>query len=242
MQIDSENEIHLYEIQLGRGDSQDTWSPASLEDSKTPRRQVRFHSQWADPTYNELIEREIVDPCDDPLWSGQGFSSESEYRFWGPHGCALACLESILDYWQIEHPNRAGMIAEALNHQVFDAGGQALLGINSDAFSLWIRRRFKLDVAKPSTNLFETLLPPIFEDGFSIAIVAAAIRSPFSPRPTNSPSLGPMTAVLITDFDDPNVIFHSPSGFPPFYENVKMSAVQITKFYTGFGLSILKPK
>jgi hypothetical protein len=57
------------------------------------------------PYVAQFNTREITDPVlhgqvaaeDDPLWAASGFETPSEYAYWGPRLCGLACLKMCLE-------------------------------------------------------------------------------------------------------------------------------------------------
>ena len=197
-----------------------------------------YHSQWSDPAWVEAIAVGNVDPCADPTWLKHGFPSEPDYRYWTKRVCGLACLESILDHWCIPRPNRFVLLQEAIRNAVYvpkDDG--SVLGLVYRPFATWIGDHFGLSVLPIVCAPLPEFLASIPAGGFGMASVSLEIRHPLHPRVSSSNG-GHL--VLVLGQENGNVVFHNPSGIPPYQAFATLTIDQFSGFFAGRGMVIEK--
>lgn len=197
-----------------------------------------YRSQWSDPSWVEAIAVGNADPCADPTWVKHGFPSEHDYRYWTKRVCGLACLESILDHWGISRPNRFVLLQEAIRNEVYvpkDDG--SVLGLVYRPFATWTGDYFGLAVEPIVRASLPDFLASIPSGGFGMASVSQEIRNPMRPRISSSNG-GHL--VLVLGQEDGSVVFHNPSGVPPYQAFATLAIDRFSDFFAGQGMAIEK--
>ncbi|VVE54561.1 hypothetical protein PPN31114_04938 [Pandoraea pneumonica] len=198
---------------------------------------VPYRSQWASPELNERIVNGSIDPCDDPMWTLSGFSSATEYRFWARRICGIACLESILDFLSIPHGTRYEMVREALSFGAYIRhDDNSVTGLIYRPFCDWVRARYQLDVDvyehTPLSNVAKAISPSCM----AFASVSSEIRNPTTPNARKGGHL-----ILIHGTDPENILFHNPSGVPPYQANVSLRIKEAERFFARRGMFVSIP-
>lgn len=197
-------------------------------------RDIPYFSQWADPAWTDPIVNASADPCDDPSWTTRGFPDAERYRFWAQRLCGIACLESVLAYWQIARPSRYDLLEACLTAGVYvlrDDG--SVHGLIYQPFAEWARHRFGIAidvVTNASCSAFARAIPA---DGFGIASVGLEIRTPHAPNPSRGGHL-----VLLHQVEDDRILFHNPSGVAPHQANACLGMGQFDRFFAGRGMIV----
>lgn len=195
---------------------------------------VPYCSQWSDPGWTKAIINDLADPCSDPTWVQRGFRTKDEYRYWSRRTCGLACLESMLQYWGIPACDRSSLLQKAINrgaYRVSESG--AVQGLIYRPFADWLSAEYGLQVQIHPKSPLDRLLEQIPVDGFGMASVAPEIRNPSAPNPTRGGHL-----VLILHSDADHVVFHNPSGVPPYQAHATLPRVVFERFYADRGMVI----
>jgi hypothetical protein len=203
-----------------------------MTESALRRAGVPYYTQWGSPDWvREIVERQR-DPCDDPHWQRSGFADPERYRFWAQRLCGLTCLESVLDYWRIEHAPRAALLDDALRHGVYrmrDDGG--VDGLIYRPFAEWVGAAFGLRVEVLPRAPLETIAAGLDADTFAIVSVSPEIRYPERPNRRQGGHL-----ILLHGRDRDGAWFHNPSGIAPYQADAYLPFATIARFYAGRGM------
>ncbi|HVL77464.1 MAG TPA: hypothetical protein VM406_15740 [Noviherbaspirillum sp.] len=199
---------------------------------------VPYSSQWSDPTWTRAIVEEQADPCEDPSWTVRGFSNRDEYRFWARRTCGLACLESMLGYWRLPAPDRANLLRSALARKVYEVSEDGTVrGLIYRPFADWLQEDHGLRVEVLGEVTLGQLLAKIPGEGFGMASVSPRIRYPT--EPCASPG-GHLVLIISSNADE--VIFHNPSGIPPYQSHARVRRSDFERFFANRGMVISRPR
>lgn len=161
-----------------------------------------------------------------------GFPDCETYRFWSRRLCGIACLESALDYWGIDRPNRFCLLQEALRanaYRVKDDG--TVEGLVYRPFLKWIESRFGILGEVFEHMSIESAARLLCPGGFLVASVSPEIRRPDACQPRKGGHL-----VLVFGALNGNITFHNPSGVPPFQQSVHLTYENFSRFFSGRGM------
>lgn len=193
---------------------------------------VPYRSQMGDPSWTEAIVERCADPCEDPSWVDYGFASPVDYRFWARRMCGLACLESILGHWGIAHPNRYGLLIDAIGYQVYQVRNDgSVYGLVYEPFQHWVATRFGISCEIVTHSDCAGFTRQLDIDALGMASVSPEIRHPNRKNIRKGGHL-----VLVTGQTESDVFFHNPSGFGANQANVCMQKERFETFFAGRGL------
>jgi hypothetical protein len=195
---------------------------------------VPYRSQWASLSCNAAVVVNGADPCATEPWRSTGFADPDEYRFWSRRLCGLACLESVLAYWEIPHPNRAALLADALDWGAYvrqpDGGVEGLIYA---PFLRWTSARFGLAGELHRHTSLEALARTVSADSMAIASVSSEIRYPDRPNIRRGGHL-----VLIHGTSHEQVWFHNPSGLDTTAVDAELPVPVMDRFFAGRGITL----
>lgn len=195
---------------------------------------VPYFSQWSDPTFAQRIVEHREDPCLDPTWRDSGFDDPHHYRFWARRICGLACLRSMLAYWQRPVPNHRQLLEQAIHHRAYvvDHDG-AVGGLFYGPFAHWLREAFGLNVRIYPRNTLSDLTRELGPDSMAMASVSAEIRYPLRPNVHQGGHL-----VLLHGCDGRGIWFHNPSGSAGAQADVRVPRAHFKRFFANRGMVI----
>jgi hypothetical protein len=175
-----------------------------------------------------------ADPCTTGPWWETGFADPDAYRFWSGKLCGLACLESALDFWEIERPDRAALLDEALEWGAYVRRGDGGVdGLIYAPFLRWIGTRFGIG-GQVHGRIGLAELVGIGPGSFAIASVSPEIRWPERPNERRGGHL-----VLVTGSDSERVWFHNPSGFEEKTAiDAELRIEVMDRFFAGRGMTL----
>jgi Peptidase_C39 like family len=198
--------------------------------------EVPYYSQWGSPEWVRPIVEQQADPCDDPDWQRSGFTEPERYRFWSSRLCGLTCLESALDYWQIDHAPRAALLDEALRHGMYrlrDDGG--VDGLIYRPFADWVGAAFGVQVDVLPQISLQALAARIDAQTLAIVSVSPEIRYPEQPNLRRGGHL-----ILLHGRDRDGAWFHNPSGVAPRQADVYLPFTTMERFYADRGMTLTR--
>jgi hypothetical protein len=199
---------------------------------------VPYRSQWAGLECNEAIVVGGADPCETGSWRTTGFTDPDDYRFWSRRVCGLACLESALDHWEIPHPDRATMLADAITYGVYvrrpDGGVDGLIYA---PFLSWILERFGVAGDLYHQTSLSGLVQTVSTSSMAIASVSSEIRWPDRANTRRGGHL-----VLLHGADGDRVWFHNPSGITGTAQDATLSLPVMERFFAGRGMTLWRPQ
>lgn len=199
---------------------------------------VPYYSQWGSPEWVAAIVENGADPCDDPGWRRSGFAQADDYRFWAKRLCGLTCLESALDYWEIEHAPRAGLLQAALRHGVYrvrEDGG--VDGLIYRPFAEWVEADFGVGVEVMTDESLEATAARLNAETLAIVSVSPEIRYPDRPNARTGGHL-----ILLHGRGEGGVWFHNPSGVAPYQADAWLPYATVARFHARRGMALTKPK
>ncbi|BET09977.1 C39 family peptidase [Pandoraea sputorum] len=195
---------------------------------------VPYRSQWANPELNEKIIKFNMDPCEDPDWINSGFATPDDYRFWSNRSCGIACLESILDFMKIPHPNRRELIEAATSWGAYiKISDNSVKGLIYEPFCNWIRDAYKINSFIYENEKFDYVGKFIKKSFMVISSVSTEIRSPNNPNNRKGGHL-----ILVHGIEGKTLYLHNPSGIPPFQQDAAINMETAERFHAGRGIIV----
>jgi hypothetical protein len=213
-----------------------TETEASTSAAPVERRQVPYFSQWMSPAAVRAIVEDGADPCDDPAWPAAGFDSAADYRFWAVRTCGLACLESILAFWEIPTPSRAELVERALKWGAYRHDGPGRVeGLIYRPFADWVACDFGLQ-ADVHPHLDLDAVAALDPGWFAILSVSSKIRGL---RDLDGPPGGHL--VLAHSWGPDGIVCHNPSGVPPQQANTHLDWATFGRYFARRGIVVRPP-
>jgi hypothetical protein len=197
---------------------------------------VPYFAQWGSAEGVRAIVEDGADPCADPAWADAGFDNEDEYRFWARRICGLACLESVLTHWSIPAPPRADMVRSALKWGAYRLTENRLEGLTYTPFADWVQADFGIQVEIHPRLPAESVGALLDSDSFVIASVSSEIRYPAR---SNTRKGGHLVLIHGTSHD--GLVFHNPSGVPPYQADAHVSLTTFARFYADRAMQLRRP-
>ncbi len=195
---------------------------------------VPYFSQWADPRFVHRIVEHREDPCLDQTWRTSGFDDPQRYRFWARRLCGLACLRSMLGYWQHHVPNASQLLDQAMHHHAYVVAADGSVGgLYYSRFAHWLLEAFGLVVRIYPRNDVSELINGIGPGSMAMASVSPEIRYPSRPNVHQGGHL-----VLLHGRDTHGIWFHNPSGITGTQADVYMPCAQFKRFFANRGMVI----
>jgi hypothetical protein len=198
---------------------------------------VPYHSQWASAVHGRRIVEKQADPCDDANWRGSGFGDPEEYRFWARRICGLACLKSLLEFWNIGTRSHASLLASAIasGGYVRHADGR-VDGLLYAPFAHWVEAEFGIRVQILGRHSLDELVSSVSDRAMAIASVSSEIRYPNRSGTRRGGHL-----VLVTGTDDASVWIHNPSGATGTQQDVRIDRGAFQGFFANRGMVVHRP-
>jgi hypothetical protein len=198
---------------------------------------VPYHSQWSSPLYGRQIVEEQADPCDDPYWRSSGFDDPNEYRFWARRICGLACLKSLLEFWNIGTHSHASLLSSAIaSGSYVRHADDRVDGLLYAPFANWVGAEFGIRVQILGRHSLDELVSSVSDGAMAIASVSSEIRYPTASGTRQGGHL-----VLVTGTDDASVWIHNPSGATGTQENVAIARSAFQGFFANRGMVVHRP-
>jgi len=196
-----------------------------------------YHSQWAGAVHGRRIVEAQADPCDDPDWRRSGFDDPEEYRFWACRICGLACLKSLLEFWNIGTRSHASLLASAIaaGAYVRHADGR-VDGLLYAPFAHWVEADFGIGVRVLGRHSLDELVSGVSDNAMAIASVSPEIRYPDERSTRQGGHL-----VLVTGMDDASVWIHNPSGATGTQQDVRIERAAFQGFFANRGMVVHRP-
>jgi hypothetical protein len=194
---------------------------------------VPYRSQWTGIGCNAAVVGG-ADPCTTGPWRTTGFADPDEYRFWSRRLCGLACLESLLAYWEIPHSDRAALLAEACEWGVYARHPDGRVdGLTYAPFLRWISARFGVTGEVHGRIGLAELARTVSADSLAVASVSAEIRWPDRPNDRRGGHL-----VLLSGAAGERVWFHNPSGLDGTAVDAELPLDVMERFFGGRGMTL----
>lgn len=171
------------------------------------KRPPEYFSQWGSLEASRFRILDEGDPSKLADWQGQGFRSESEYRFWSDSSCGVACVQSLLQSAGFEVPSKATIIEELVAAGAYKINAGTIAGLIYEPCVVWLRERWNICGTTFPQLTVAQLYDHVAAGGIGIASVSKEIRRPLS-RPTERGG----HLVFIFGAQDNCFTFHDPSG------------------------------
>lgn len=166
-----------------------------------------YFSQWGSLEANRSWILDRSDPSPFVDWSGQGFTSASDYLLWSDNSCGVACVQSLLQSAGRDVPPKAQIIDALVAVGAYKVQQYSIVGLIYDPCVEWLRSRWDIAGATYPRLTVNDLYDHVAGGSLAIASVSKEILWPDS-RPARRGG----HLVLIFGAKSGYFIFHNPSG------------------------------
>ena len=208
--------------------------------SRTPaqkRHNVPYLSQFANPSWAEMVLKDDQPISKDLLWEASGARSMAEYERWVLTTCGIACTAMALKFYNKGTFQTIPLARDAAKVGVYKKEGDGISAMQYHPYTRWIKK-FNLRATIYTRLSYKSICYLVSKNKLILASVNPNIRDyDTAPKTQIGGHL-----VLITGYNkkDQTITFHNPSGFEnnQTQTNHTMPLKVFTIYYAGRGIAV----
>jgi hypothetical protein len=208
--------------------------------TRTPERMrlsVPYVSQFANPSWAEMVLKDNQPIDRDLMWEESGARSVKEYERWVLSICGMACTAMALQFYKKSVFKTILLARDAAKVGVYKKDGDGISSMQYVPYKKWIRK-FNLKATIYSRISFKSLCYLLSRQRLVIVSVNPNI-SGFTSAPATQVG-GHL--ILITGYNkkEETVTFHNPSGFEnnQTQSNHTVSLKEFVLYFSGQGIAL----
>jgi hypothetical protein len=208
--------------------------------TRTPDRvrlPVAYVSQFANPSWAEMVLKDNQPIERDLMWKDSGARSVKEYERWVLSICGMACTLMTLQFYKKGDFKIIPLARDAGSFGVYKKDGEGISGMQYAPYTKWLKK-FNLKGVIYTKLSFKSLCFLLAKRRLFIASVNPNLSGYVSAPATQVGG----HLVLITGYNkkDKTITFHNPSGFEnnQTQSNHTVSAKEFMIYFSGKGIAI----
>jgi len=174
------------------------------------RNSVPYVSQFANPSWAEMVLKDDQPIARDLLWEESGARSVKEYERWVLAICGMACTVMLLQHFKKGSFKTILLARDAAKLGVYHKDGDGISAMQYRPYTKWIRK-YGIKASIHTNLTFRSICYLLSTNRLIIASVNPNLRD-YNTAPKTQVG-GHL--ILITGYNkkDKSVTFHNPSGF-----------------------------